>query len=277
LFCKTPRVDSVIPCTVHHYTSKIVVAVLLVMFAFTASAALTTYKVAAGDTLSKIATRNTISLTKLVTYNPQIKNINLIYPGQIIYLTATASKTSTTPKPATSTPTVSKPTATTAANETRFTAFISGYGWPDNTPAGAAIALPSLHTKAGGTGTFSDPITLAVGHSITNGISTPDYPKGTKFYIPALRKYFIVEDVCGDGSRPQDGPCHTGKDGNPWLDVWVGGEGVATNSVYACQNKITDTHLVIKNPASNYAVASGSIVSSSGTCAMLYTDNVITK
>lgn len=140
-------------------------------------------------------------------------------------------------------------------NEVVLQAYTTGYGWPDNTPKGSAdISNPVLHSSAGGSGTFADPITLAVGHSITNGKDTLDYPAGTKFYIPNLRKYFIVEDTCGDGNSPQNGPCHTGYQGHVWLDLWVGGNASNQQQTLACEDTITDIHTVIENPASNYAV-----------------------
>lgn len=45
-----------------------------------------TYKVKKGDTLSKIAKANGVTLKALIAANPQIKNPNLIYPNQIINL-----------------------------------------------------------------------------------------------------------------------------------------------------------------------------------------------
>ena len=42
------------------------------------------YTVVKGDTLSKIAKNNGVSLAQLLTWNSQIKNPNLILPGQII-------------------------------------------------------------------------------------------------------------------------------------------------------------------------------------------------
>lgn len=44
------------------------------------------YTVVKGDTLSKIAVRNNITLAELLKLNPQIKNANLIYVGQVINL-----------------------------------------------------------------------------------------------------------------------------------------------------------------------------------------------
>lgn len=42
------------------------------------------YTVVKGDTLSRIAKKHGISLSQLLGWNPQIKNPNLIYPGQVI-------------------------------------------------------------------------------------------------------------------------------------------------------------------------------------------------
>lgn len=44
----------------------------------------TTYKVKKGDTLSKIAKAHKVTLKKLIAANPQIKNPDLIHPGDII-------------------------------------------------------------------------------------------------------------------------------------------------------------------------------------------------
>lgn len=43
-----------------------------------------TYKVKKGDTLTKIAKAHKVTLKKLIAANPQIKNPDLIYPGDII-------------------------------------------------------------------------------------------------------------------------------------------------------------------------------------------------
>ena len=41
-----------------------------------------TYKVVSGDTLWKVAVKNQVGITELISANPQVKNINMIYPGQ---------------------------------------------------------------------------------------------------------------------------------------------------------------------------------------------------
>lgn len=161
-----------------------------------------------------------------------------------------------------------------APGEIRITAYNTGYGWPDNTPPGGEVSNPVLHTSAGGTGTFQDPITLAVGHSIISGQDILDYPQGTKFYIPTLRRYFIVEDTCGDGSLPQNGPCHkSAVAGTIQLDLWVGGQGASSSAVLNCESFITGVHLAIQNPASNYRVVTGPIFN--GTCSLLYGDTLV--
>ena len=45
-----------------------------------------TYTVKSGDTMWRIALDNGMTLDALIALNPQIKNPNLIYPGQSIYL-----------------------------------------------------------------------------------------------------------------------------------------------------------------------------------------------
>lgn len=182
----------------------------------------------------------------------------------------------TTPVPTTST-SVATPTPTPSTTSVQvIKAYITGYSWFDNTPPGsAAISYPVLHQTAGGTGTYADPITLAVGHSIINGQDIPDWPVGTRFYIPNLRRYFLVEDSCGDGSKPQNGPCHVGypSGASTWFDVWVGGQGGSSSGANSCMDGITDIHTVIVNPVAGYPVVSGSIYTSAG-CTQQYGDSI---
>ena len=48
----------------------------------------TVYIVVSGDTLSGIAARSGVSLSALLAANPQIKNPNVIYPGDRITIPA---------------------------------------------------------------------------------------------------------------------------------------------------------------------------------------------
>lgn len=99
-------------------------------------------------------------------------------------------------------------------------AKITFYGYPDNDDGagryGTAIIAHRLMWQgrgryvddqgmpaAGGSGTFEDPITAAA--SSGNRL----FPPGTLVYMPALKKYFLVEDECESCSE------------EAWLDLWM--------------------------------------------------------
>ncbi|MBL4806027.1 MAG: hypothetical protein JKY31_01910 [Rhodobacteraceae bacterium] len=149
-----------------------------------------------------------------------------------------------------------------SAQVTSFRGYLTGYSYWDNTPPGsAAISNPQIHEFAGGVGTYFDPITIAVGHVI-DGADVLDFPAGTRFYLPHLRKYAIVEDTCGDGDSPQDGPCHIGKDGLPWLDIYVDGATSDAARADACSEKITTIQTFVVNPGPNHSVVVGALTES---------------
>lgn len=234
----------------------------------------TTYKLRTGDTLQSVAAKYATTTAAIVAMNPSIR----LASGQALnvgYVQPVPTSTSATQSATTST---TSQTPVTASGESRFIAYTTAYGWPDNTPPGSsAISNPILHTVAGGSGTYVDPITLAVGHSILNGNDTLDYPAGTRFYIPNLRRYFIVEDTCGDGSTPQNGPCHTGFSAPAvaWVDMWVGGSQGTASAVLACEDAVTGNHLIVENPASNYVAMPGSVYGTS--CTQQYGDTIVTQ
>lgn len=150
-----------------------------------------------------------------------------------------------------------------SASEHAFTAYITGYSYWDNTPPGsAAIARPVVHQRAGGKGTYKDPITIAVGYRLVGGRAKLDYPAGTRFYLPHLKRYAIVEDICGDGSQPHLTGCARGKNGHPWLDIYVDGRKVGAGAANACMYSLTGFHEIIINPGKNYQVAAGPIAES---------------
>lgn len=66
------------------FTAMIAFALAFFPFAFSASAATTTHTVVSGDSLWKIATKYQVGLSEIKSANPQIKNYDLIYPGQKI-------------------------------------------------------------------------------------------------------------------------------------------------------------------------------------------------
>ncbi|MDN5805363.1 MAG: hypothetical protein L0H26_12385, partial [Microlunatus sp.] len=128
-------------------------------------------------------------------------------------------------------------------------AFVTGYTWWDNSPPGSAeISHPVLHRRAGGTGTYADPITMAVGYTSAG----PDIPYGTRFYLPNFQKYFIVEDICGACHRPPANVTYK-------LDLWLDGRSSSAKGAKSCAYRITGNQPVIRNPARTYPVRAGSI------------------
>jgi hypothetical protein len=81
------------------------------------------------------------------------------------------------------------PTAA-SANPTNVKAFMTLYGWADNSPSGPAIAHPCLHNSAGGVGTFSNPVTFATDVSELAWCQV--------IYVPYMKRYFIHEDECSE-------------------------------------------------------------------------------
>ena len=123
--------------------------------------------------------------------------------------------------------------------------FTTGYTYWDNSPPGSAqIARPQLHERAGGTGTWKDPITVAV--------QAGRFDFGTRFYLPELKKYFIVEDLCG--------ACHDGRNGGAYtLDIWVDGSHLSSGGAANCASRITRLQPAIEDPKSGLPVATGPV------------------
>lgn len=141
--------------------------------------------------------------------------------------------------------------------------YLTGYSYWDNTPPGsAAIARPVVHGSAGGSGTYNDPITIAVGYSLASGQARLDFPAGTRFYFPSLKRYAIVEDVCGNGPTPERTGCHRGRGGLPWLDIYVDGSRSGPGQANQCMNRITGQHKIIVNPKKGYPVIEGALTES---------------
>ncbi len=136
-------------------------------------------------------------------------------------------------------------------------AWLTMYGFPDNTPPSADIAAghrggnitfpnntvgQGIHTEAGGTGTYADPITFAT--------SNTELWFGTEIYIPRFHKYFIGEDSCTEcgqdmrGAAPNnpDGTIGPGPDAGPGFihfDLWVGGQDADWPDVILCEDALT--------------------------------------
>lgn len=131
---------------------------------------------------------------------------------------------------------VSPPPATTTspaspASGRVLSVFVTFYGAVDNDPPGStAIAYPQVHRRAGGTGTYADPITFATHYHAT-------YPPGTRIYVPRLAKYFVMEDDCRC-DQPRD-----------HVDLWAGGVGT-DRGVLACEDRLTlhGNEDIVKDP-----------------------------
>lgn len=107
-------------------------------------------------------------------------------------------------------------------------AYVTYYGWYDNTPPGCTTAYAGC---AGGTGTYANPITFAS--------DTKEFPVGTMIYYPTVEKYFKMRDDCSECDADWQGK---GPDGGPLLrhvDLWLGGKGGKELDVIRCENALT--------------------------------------
>lgn len=194
---------------------------------FIAEAATVNISVSGSDTLSAICTR----------------------------LVSPVSPTTPTPPVVVVTP----PVGTKGNSISLSNVYITGYADGDNTPPGSPVTdLDGHHGVAGGDCTYSNPTSMAVGHVITNGVDKGDFAYGTIFYVSNVNKgggcYFKAVDTCGDGSNPQNGPCHKPEQGSLQLDAYVGPKGTAS-----CEESMTKLYNVIQNPLPGLPVKQGNI------------------
>ncbi|KAK1909880.1 hypothetical protein P3342_008052 [Pyrenophora teres f. teres] len=122
------------------------------------------------------------------------------------------------------------------------------YGYPDNDPAGPATAYDcGRGFKAGGTGTYTDPLTFA---------SAPgEFTKCEVIYDPYTRKYLRFEDYCAQ--------CTTDWSASPrinHIDVWTGSQTVnGGQEQIQCENDLTPgdrTQTIVRQPSANLPVDS---------------------
>jgi hypothetical protein len=123
--------------------------------------------------------------------------------------------------------------------------FVTLYGFVDNSPPGTGISGGRIHSHAGGTGTFADPVTYAT--------SVKEQPYGTKIYITFLKKYFIHEDECVECDKDWN----NGKKFR--TDLWAGGDKNSVKdpektALLNCEDSLTRHTQVIVNPPGNLPV-----------------------
>ncbi|WP_445182158.1 hypothetical protein ACTXG6_26860 [Pseudonocardia sp. Cha107L01] len=144
-------------------------------------------------------------------------------------------------------PPLAAPPAAPAPAAKQLNIWLTGYSWQDNTPPGSSVVgEPVLHQQAGGTGTFADPITVAVpGHQ-----GAMAWQPGTRFYLPTVKRYVIVEDS-GASRAPAGTDTH--------LDMWIGGQDGTLAATNACEDSLTGRVAAELNPPNNLPVIVGSI------------------
>jgi hypothetical protein len=126
-----------------------------------------------GDTLSKIAKRNGISLAQLLQANPQITNPNKIQVGQVVNLPDTSTET-TQPLPSNVVPAI-----TTAATTVATTAAGAAAGAIGEALA-EALGTLSAKYETGGRG----PGVVSTGAGDPGGVSYGSYQMATKMGVP---------------------------------------------------------------------------------------------
>jgi hypothetical protein len=125
---------------------------------------------------------------------------------------------------------------TTVAPKT-VTMNITYYGFADNNPPSAIISNGTVHTQAGGTGTYADPMTGA------SNVGLPGNP-GTRFYVTGLKKYVMYEDH--EGTNPNENH----------LDIWIPSDASSGDAVVQCENNqpFNGMQPVIQDPPANEPV-----------------------
>jgi hypothetical protein len=144
-------------------------------------------------------------------------------------------------------------------------AFMTLYGYADNSPPGRAIAHPCIHKVAGGTGSFKDPITFAT------DVHEVGWCK--KIYVPYMKRYFIHEDECVQCDHDWS------KLHKYHFDMWGGGDAASVRNpehaaLVKCQetwtraNSVNDTHnpMITINPKAGLPVTTARIFSPPKTC-----------
>ena len=132
-----------------------------------------TYKIKPGDTLSKIAKRNGISLAQLLKANPQITNPDRIQVGQVVNLPDTSTD-ETQPLPSNVVPAIAKAATTVAAAAAGAAAGAIGEAIAE------ALGTLSAKYETGGRG----PGVVSTGAGDPGGVSYGSYQMATKMGVP---------------------------------------------------------------------------------------------
>ena len=109
-----------------------------------------------------------------------------------------------------------------------FSTYVTFYGFDDNDDGNPThlgtdiISHAVVHASATeDEGTYDRPGTLAA--------DTGFLPPGTKVYVPALRRYYVMEDTCVECSEDW-------RHNKPHVDLYVSGTG---EELAACEDRLT--------------------------------------
>ena len=132
--------------------------------------------------------------------------------------------------------------ALVSADQYTISAQITFYGYPDNDPPSDQIAYTcNGRTGASGSGSYDDPVTVAV--------APDDISPCTMMYLPYLKKYGIAGDTCAQCIEDfYNGEHH--------VDVWTGGNWDGGDNQIDCEDGLTPDpgQQVIINPPSDWDV-----------------------
>jgi hypothetical protein len=186
--------------------------------------------------------------------------LSLLAVGLLLFGLPTAANARTTPTPSPKTTASPKTTGTVQA-------FMTLYGYVDNSPPGTDIAHPCRPNQQGaeGTGTYADPITFAT--------DVKELPWCEIIYVPYMERYFIHEDECSECD-------HDWKKFQKYrFDMWAGGDAASLHqpekkALLQCEdtwtrgNSIKDPNnpTIILDPRSDLYVVTTPIFSPPTTC-----------
>ncbi|CAM1508696.1 Fc.00g055440.m01.CDS01 [Cosmosporella sp. VM-42] len=147
-------------------------------------------------------------------------------------------------------------TGVSSACSTPGNYIVTFYGYPDNDPPGPATAYNcgGRNYKAGGSGTYSDPLTIATAPGELNACEI--------VYLPLLTKYARVEDSCAQCAIDWG-------NGQPHIDIWTGSNSVnGGQNQINCENRLTSggRFSIVRNPPTNYGVDTTPLFVAPNTC-----------
>ncbi len=145
-----------------------------------------TYKIKAGDNLSKVAKRNGVSLAQLLKANPQIKNPDKIQVGQLINLPDTSTET-TQPLPANVVPAIQPTPKTTDTTTDTPASPVAAAAGALGAALAEALGVLSAKYETGGRG----PGTVSTGAGDRGGVSYGSYQMASKLGVTTR---FVKQD-----------------------------------------------------------------------------------